>query len=121
MELRIEAVKGFGGSFSLETDLVVSGDTVGVFGASGSGKSTLVALISGLAAPELGEIYLDGDCLYSSRRGINLPPHRRRVAVVFQDSCLFPHLSVEANLRYGQKGSPKGGGERSTSRLWSRC
>lgn len=109
MELRIEAGKGFGGPFSLETDLVVSGDRVGVFGASGSGKSTLVALIAGLAAPDRGEIYLDGDCLYSSRKGINLPPQRRRVAVVFQDACLFPHLSVEANLRYGQKRSPKGG------------
>ncbi|ACH38988.1 molybdate ABC transporter, ATP-binding protein [Citrifermentans bemidjiense Bem] len=109
MELRIKAGKGFGGAFNLETDLVVSGDRVGVFGASGSGKSTLASLVAGLAAPDHGEIYLDGDCLYSSHQGINLPPQRRRVAVVFQDACLFPHLSVEANLRYGQKRSPKGG------------
>lgn len=108
MELRMEVTKGFGGLFELRTDFTVSGDQIGVFGASGSGKSTLVSLIAGLASPEEGEIFLDGVCLFSSRKGINVPPQQRRVAIVFQDGCLFPHLSVEANLLYGYKRCPSG-------------
>jgi molybdate transport system ATP-binding protein len=100
MELRMAVRKSFG-AFNLETDFTVTGDKIGVFGQSGSGKSTLVGLIAGLNRPEEGEITLDGECLFSSQRGINLPPQRRRVAIVFQQSCLFPHLSVESNLLYG--------------------
>ena len=106
MELRMQVKKCFGGPFTLETDFVVSGEQVGVFGVSGSGKSTLVSLIAGLDAPEEGEIFLDGECLFSSRRGVNLPPQRRQVSIVFQDACLFPHLSVEANLLYGYRRCP---------------
>jgi molybdate transport system ATP-binding protein len=100
MELRMAVRKSFG-AFNLETDFAVSGEKIGVFGQSGSGKSTLVGLLAGLTRPEEGEIFLDGECLYSSSRGVNLPPQRRRVAIVFQQACLFPHLSVESNLLYG--------------------
>lgn len=103
MELSVAVGKSFGGPFNLETDFTVTGDQIGVFGVSGSGKSTLVRLIAGLETPDCGEIVLDGECLYSSSRGINVPPERRRVSIVFQDACLFPHLSVEANLFYGFK------------------
>jgi molybdate transport system ATP-binding protein len=102
MELRMALRKSFG-PFNLETDFTVTGDKIGVFGQSGSGKSTLVGLLAGLSRPEAGEITLDGECLFSSSRGINLPPQRRRVAIVFQQSCLFPHLSVESNLLYGYR------------------
>ena len=100
MELHMAVRKGFS-AFNLETDFTVTGDKIGIFGRSGGGKSTLVGLLAGLTKPEEGEIELDGECLFSSRRGINLPPQRRRVAIVFQQSCLFPHLSVESNLLYG--------------------
>lgn len=43
----------------------------------------------------------NGDTLFDARRRIDRPPHRRRVGLVFQDSQLFPHLSVEHNLLYG--------------------
>jgi molybdate transport system ATP-binding protein len=102
MELRMKVSKSFG-AFNLETDFTVTGDKIGIFGRSGSGKSTLVGLLAGLSKPESGEITLDGECLFSSSRGINLPPQRRRVAIVFQQSCLFPHLSVESNLLYGYR------------------
>jgi len=103
VELRMVASKSFGGAFNLDVDFTASGEQTGVFGVSGSGKSTMVSLIAGLEQPDSGEIFLDGECLYSSRRGINLPPQRRRVSIVFQNGCLFPHLSVEANLLYGLK------------------
>jgi molybdate transport system ATP-binding protein len=102
MELRMAVRKSFG-AFNLETDFTVSGDKIGIFGQSGGGKSTLVALLAGLAKPEEGEIWLDGECLFSSSRGIAVPPQRRRVAIVFQQPCLFPHLSVESNLLYGYR------------------
>jgi molybdate transport system ATP-binding protein len=102
MEVRMAVTKSYG-PFALESDFTVSGDQVGIFGASGSGKSTLVGLLAGLNTPDHGEIHLDGECLYSSRRGISIPPQRRRVAIVFQDPTLFPHLDVESNLLYGFK------------------
>ena len=87
-------------SFTLSADVAVSGERVGIFGTSGSGKSTLVSMLAGLVRPDSGEIVLDGDCLFSSSKGISLHPEQRRIAVVFQQHCLFPHLSVKNNLLY---------------------
>ena len=104
MQLSMTVHKSFG-AFTLATDFSVSGDRVGIFGASGSGKSTLVSMLAGLLEPDGGEIVLDGDCLFSSARGINLRPEQRRISMVFQQHCLFPHLNVKNNLLYGFKRS----------------
>ena len=93
-------------AFTLTADITVSGDRVGIFGTSGSGKSTFVSMLAGLLKPDSGEIILDGDCLFSSARKINLRPEQRRIAMVFQQHCLFPHLSVKSNLLYGFKRCP---------------
>lgn len=77
---------------------VQPGEILTVMGASGSGKSTLLALIGGfLNAPfsATGEVVLAG------RRLNALPPHERRVGILFQDDLLFPHLSVAGNLMFG--------------------
>lgn len=100
MQLSMAVHKNFG-AFALSTDFIVSGDRVGIFGVSGSGKSTLVGLLAGLLQPDRGEIFLDGDCIFSSERRINLRPEERRIAMVFQQHGLFPHLSVKNNLLYG--------------------
>jgi molybdate transport system ATP-binding protein len=105
MQLSITVRKSFS-AFTLSTDVTICGDRVGVFGASGSGKSTLVSILSGLLQPDSGEIILDGECLFSSSKGINLRPEQRRIAMVFQQHCLFPHLSVRNNLLYGYKRCP---------------
>jgi molybdate transport system ATP-binding protein len=97
--------KGFG-DFSLSADVTISGDRIGIFGSSGSGKSTLVSMLAGLQRPDSGEIILDGDYLFSSEKGINLRPEQRRIAMVFQQHCLFPHLNVRNNLLYGYKRCP---------------
>jgi len=102
MELHMAVKKSFG-AFTLDADFTLTGKRVGIFGQSGSGKSTLVGLLAGLAAPDEGEIFLDGECLFSSFKRIAVPPERRRVAMVFQQACLFPHLSVESNLLYGYR------------------
>ena len=105
MQLTMAVQKSFEG-FRLAADVTVSGDRVGIFGASGSGKSTLVSMLAGLQKPDSGEIMLNGDCLFSSTKGINLRPEQRRIAMVFQQHCLFPHLNVRNNLLYGYKRCP---------------
>lgn len=100
MDLTMNVRKSFG-AFSLAADFSISGDRVGIFGVSGSGKSTLVSMLAGLVEPDSGEIVLDGDCLFSSTGRINRRPEQRRISLVFQQHCLFPHLSVKNNLLYG--------------------
>lgn len=100
MEIRLDVEKRFG-NFSLDADITIAGERVGIFGESGSGKSTLVGLLAGLQQPDRGEIVIDGECLFSSRKKVNVPADQRRIAIVFQHSCLFPHLSVKSNLLYG--------------------
>ncbi len=102
MNLRIDAEKKQG-HFLLQVNTEVSGERIGIFGQSGSGKSTLAHLISGLLRPDRGEIYLNDECLFSSGKSVNLSPERRRIAIVFQQAMLFPHLSVKANLLYGYR------------------
>lgn len=73
-----------------------------LFGPSGSGKSTVVNAVAGLLRPDQGRIVVGDRVLLDRARGICLPPHRRRLGMVFQDARLFPHLSVRANLTYGR-------------------
>lgn len=80
------------------------GDPPGVtalFGPSGAGKSTIINAIAGLLKPEFGRIVLAGETLLDTATGVCVPTRARRVGVVFQDSRLFPHLTVKANLLYG--------------------
>jgi molybdate transport system ATP-binding protein len=101
MELEVRITKTFGPAFTLAADFTEQGSRLGIFGESGSGKSTLVNILAGLVRPDSGEIRLDGETLFSSGRRINLPPERRRIALVFQHPHLFPHLNVRRNLLYG--------------------
>jgi molybdate transport system ATP-binding protein len=79
-----------------------------IFGPSGCGKSTILAAVAGLLRPQSGRVALEGRALLDTEAGIVLPPEQRRCAVVFQDARLFPHLSVETNLRYGLRRAPAG-------------
>ena len=76
---------------------VHSGELLVLLGPSGSGKSTVLRLIAGLERPSSGTICIDG----RDMKGI--PPHRRDVAMVFQNPALYPHLSVFNNLAFGAK------------------
>ncbi|WP_439577537.1 molybdenum ABC transporter ATP-binding protein [Elioraea sp.] len=79
-----------------------------LFGPSGSGKSTIVRAVAGLLRPEAGRIAVDGVTFVDGAARTVLAPERRRIGLVFQDARLFPHLSVEANLRYGLNRAPRG-------------
>jgi len=92
------------GDFKLDVTATTAAPITGIFGPSGCGKSSLLHLIAGLRRADSGFLEVDGETLYNSQQRIMVPPHRRRVAVVFQESRLFPHMSVAENLRYGLKG-----------------
>ena len=72
-----------------------------LYGRSGAGKTSIVNMVAGLSRPDRGVVRLDGEPLFDSAQGIDLPPERRRVGYIFQDGRLFPHLSVRRNLSYG--------------------
>jgi molybdate transport system ATP-binding protein len=76
---------------------------VALFGRSGCGKSTTINVIAGLLDPDEGHARLDDTTLFDTRTGSAVPAEKRRIGYVFQDSRLFPHLTVAGNLRYGQK------------------
>lgn len=89
--------------FQLEARFAADAPIVALFGRSGSGKTTLVNAIAGLARPKRGRIAVSGRVLFDSTQGIDLAPESRHVGYVFQEGLLFPHLSVRANLDYGER------------------
>ncbi|MDN3495402.1 ABC transporter ATP-binding protein [Planococcus sp. APC 4015] len=80
---------------------VERGSLVALLGPSGCGKTTTLRLIAGLDAGD-GTIDIDGVRVSGGRHAV--PPEARGVGLVFQDSVLFPHLSVGANVAYGLRG-----------------
>jgi thiamine transport system ATP-binding protein len=74
---------------------VAEASTCALLGPSGSGKSSLLRVIAGIDRPASGRVFLDDADI------TDLPTHRRRIGLVFQDNQLFPHLSVGNNVAYG--------------------
>lgn len=93
--------------FRLDAELACGEGITVLFGPSGSGKTTILNLIAGLIRPKSGRIQLHDRCLTDIRAGICLPPERRNVGLVYQDGCLFPHLTVKQNLEYGYRRQPQ--------------
>jgi molybdate transport system ATP-binding protein len=92
--------------FTLEVDFCVPQGVTILFGASGSGKSTTLRAIAGILQPDEGQISIDEQIFFDSRKRINLPIRKRRVGYVFQNLALFPHLSVRGNVEFGMKDLP---------------
>ncbi len=88
--------------FTLDASFAAGAGVTALFGPSGSGKSTIIRLIAGLERPDGGQIRLDDDVLAGTGAKRFVPPHQRRIGLVFQDAQLFPHLSVRRNLTYGR-------------------
>lgn len=88
-------------NFTLNAAFSSGSGITALFGRSGSGKTSVVNAIAGLVTPDEGVITVNGECLFDRGRGIDVAVPRRRIGYVFQDGRLFPHLTVNANLRYG--------------------
>ena len=87
-------------NLDVEMKLPAGGVTV-VFGPSGSGKTTLLRCLSGLERAPSGFMKLADQVWQDESKGIFIPIHQRKVGLVFQESRLFPHLSIQGNLLYG--------------------
>jgi len=103
MKLEVRCRHRFDSGFETDIDFVSEHPTTALFGPSGAGKTSLLMMIAGFAVPHAGRIVWDDRVLLDTSTGIVLPPEARRVGVVFQDQRLFPHLTVEANLRFGRR------------------
>ena len=96
------------GTLPLEAHLdIPSQGVTALFGLSGSGKSSLINLVSGLVDPDEGVISLNDRELFNSAENSCVPINQRNIGYVFQDARLFPHYTVNGNLRYGMKNTSK--------------
>jgi molybdate transport system ATP-binding protein len=90
------------GGLTVELDLAVEdGEVLAVLGPNGAGKSTVLRVLAGLLPPDAGRVTVDGDSWDDVAARVHVPPHRRRLGMVFQDHLLFPHLSELENVCFG--------------------
>lgn len=88
--------------FDLDVSFQVDvGQILVLWGPSGAGKTTILECLAGLCTPGSGQIRLDGHTLFSSHQNINLPSRQRGIGYLFQNYALFPHMTVEDNVRFG--------------------
>nr|AYM52741.1 molybdate ABC transporter ATP-binding protein [Archangium disciforme] len=91
--------------FTLEVEARLEGASVAVMGRSGSGKTSLLEVLAGLRRGARGCVEVGGRVLLDSGAGVDVRPEARRMGYVPQDALLFPHLTVERNVRYGVRGA----------------
>ncbi len=91
---------------------VPRGTVRALLGPSGCGKTTLLRIIAGLEAPDAGSVSsLDRRVLTDASRGVSVDLADRRVAMVFQNWALFPHMDVAANVSFGMSREARRNGE----------
>ena len=99
-EVKLENIqKQFGNTVAVD-DVPIhvrDGELLVLLGPSGCGKSTTLRLIGGLEYPTEGQIKLD------HRDVTDIAPHKRDIAMVFQDLALYPHKTVRENMAFGLK------------------
>jgi ABC-type sulfate/molybdate transport systems ATPase subunit len=97
--LAVSDLAGQAGSFRLgPVSLAIApGQVLAILGPSGAGKTMLLETIAGLRPHRSGTITLAGTDITTR------PPEQRRIGLVFQDTALFPHLSVAENIRFGPR------------------
>ncbi len=76
---------------------VREGELLSLLGPSGCGKTTLLRILAGFVTPTQGDVRVGGKLLNP------IPPNKRNVGMVFQNYCLFPHMTVYDNVTFGLK------------------
>jgi len=71
-----------------------------LLGPSGCGKTTLLRCVAGLEDPDEGEIFIGDTLIYSSIKGVSVPPGNRELGLVFQNYALWPHMKVDKNITF---------------------
>ena len=89
-------------AFTVDVAFEAPSGVTALFGRSGAGKTTVIQAVAGLLRPTEGRVTLNGETLFDASAGVDLAVHKRRIGYVFQDSRLFPHLSVRKNLLFGR-------------------
>lgn len=96
--------KGMAPAFTLNAQACFDGQFHLLSGPSGAGKTTFLNLIAGTLSPQHGTLHLDGKCLINTQDQHFVSAMDRKIAYVFQDDLLFPHLNVQRNIEYGWDG-----------------
>ncbi len=99
LELRFEQ-----GHFGLDMVLRTEAKVLALYGPSGSGKTTTLELIAGIRTLAHGRVTIDGRIYVDSAIGRCVPVRLREIGYVPQDVLLFPHMDVQANVKYGWRG-----------------
>ena len=101
------------GAFALDVAFKIERPGVtALFGPSGAGKTSVINAIAGLLRPREGRIVIDGRVVLDTEcRGVRAAAASAATGYVFQDARLFPHMSVENNLRFGWRRTPNRVGE----------
>jgi iron(III) transport system ATP-binding protein len=79
------------------------GEILVLLGASGSGKTTLLRSIAGFERPHAGTITIGGRTVFDGGSAIEVPTEARGLGLVFQSYALWPHRTVDENIRYALK------------------
>jgi molybdate transport system ATP-binding protein len=88
--------------FPLELSFrVAPGEIVVLMGTNGAGKSTTLNIIAGLLPPDSGRVVLGGCTVFDPAQGIDVAAEDRGIGYVFQNSAVFPHLTVRENIAFG--------------------
>ncbi|NVB78258.1 MAG: ATP-binding cassette domain-containing protein [Kofleriaceae bacterium] len=93
--------------WALDIELSCPPGVTCIMGPSGSGKSTILGVLAGLTIPDSGRVAIGDEVWLDTERATNVPVHRRRMAYVFQNLALFPHMTALRNVEYGMDQVPR--------------
>jgi ABC-type sulfate/molybdate transport systems ATPase subunit len=103
----VRIAKKTAAGLSLDVDFPIGPGVTAVVGPAGAGKTLVLDLIAGLATPDAGRILLNDAILFDAAALVDVPPRRRGIGYVFQDSALFPHLTLERNVAFAAYAWPR--------------
>ena len=119
--LHAKIVRKIHEGLNLDVEIEIGRSRGVLFGPSGSGKTSLLRMIAGLDRPDSGHIQIGESLWFDSSTKTNRPLRLRGVGMIFQDDLLFPHLRVEANLRFGLASWSKRDADRRVEEIAALC